>query len=137
LGGVPTRLAALLVLLALAAASLAGCGGSSPSHGRPQRATRTAPNAATPSAPPGATAKSCEAHAVDVEGLRATGISCDQARQVLYGWQREGSCTKPSGASRTSCLTHSYRCLGARGGRGIAVSCSRAGQSIAFVASRG
>jgi hypothetical protein len=55
----------------------------------------------------------------------------------MYGWQRQRSCAKPSAASRTSCLTRSYRCLSARTDRGIAVSCSRPGQSIAFVARRG
>jgi hypothetical protein len=123
---VPLRLAAPLAIVALAAVLIAGCGGSSSSN-----------EGSTTGAPLGAAAKSCDIHAVDAEGLRASGISCGQARQVMYGWQRESSCSSQAGASRTSCLTRSYRCLGTRTGRGLAVSCSRAGQSIAFVARRG
>jgi hypothetical protein len=123
------RLAVPAAVLALVAAVLvAGCGGSSSQEG----STATAPIA-----PIGAAAKSCEAFATDVEALRATAIPCDQARQVMYGWQREGSCSLPSGASRNSCLTRSYRCLGTRTDRGVAVSCSRAGESIAFVVKPG
>jgi hypothetical protein len=85
-------------------------------------------------APIGASAKSCDADVGDAEGLRATVIGCDQARQVLNGWRREPSCSLPSGASRGSCLIGSYRCQSVRGDRGLAVSCSRAGQSIAFIA---
>jgi hypothetical protein len=123
---VPLRLAAPLAIVALAAVLVGGCGGSSSDRG-----------STSPSAPLGATAKSCDTHAVDAEGLRASGISCSQARQVMYGWQRESSCSSPAGASRTSCLTRSYRCLGTHTARGLAVSCSRAGQSIAFIARRG
>jgi hypothetical protein len=122
---VPIRLAAPLALVALSAL-LAGCGGSSPDE-----------PASTATAPVGAAAKSCETKAVDAEGLRAAGVSCGQARQVMYGWQQRSSCSAPAGASRVSCTSHSYRCLGARTDRGIAVSCARPGRSIAFIAPRG
>lgn len=88
-------------------------------------------------APIGASARSCDAYSTDAGALRATGISCGQARQVMYGWQREPSCATPAGASRSSCLTRSYRCQATRTDRGLAVSCSRKGQSIAFIARRG
>lgn len=84
--------------------------------------------------PIGASAKSCDAYTADAEVLHATGIACDQARQVLYGWQRQPSCALPGGASRGSCLTRSYRCQSVRTARGLAISCSRQGQSIAFIA---
>lgn len=87
-------------------------------------------------APRGAVATSCDAHAATVEGLRATGVPCDQARQVIYGWQRESSCALPTDSSRGSCLTRSYRCQAVRTDRGLAVSCARAGRSIAFLAKR-
>jgi hypothetical protein len=87
-------------------------------------------------APVGASAKSCDSYAADAEALRATNIPCDQAQQVVYGWQREPACAVPSAASRSSCLTRSYRCQAARTDRGLAVSCSRAGESIAFTAKR-
>jgi hypothetical protein len=121
---VPPRLAAPLVVVALAAVLAAGCGGSSPE------------TTGTSSAPIGATARSCPIQATEADALRATGVSCDQARQVMYGWRQKGSCSSPPGASRVSCTTRSYRCLGARTDRGTAVSCSRPGRSIAFVAKR-
>jgi hypothetical protein len=121
---VPLRLAAPLAIVALAAVLASGCGGSPSGRG------------STSGAPVGAAAKSCDTHAVDVESLRATGISCSQARQVMHGWQRERTCSPRSGASRTSCLTRSYRCLGTRTDRGAAVGCARQGESIAFIARR-
>ncbi len=128
----PRRLAPLAVV-ALVIALLSGCGDSPSDEGV---STRTEKEPAG-SAPVGAAAESCEAHSAAAEALRATGISCDQARQLMQGWQREPSCSLPAGASRASCLTRSYRCLATRTGRGIAVSCARAGQSIAFTARPG
>jgi hypothetical protein len=84
--------------------------------------------------PAGASATSCDTDATDAESLRATNIPCDQARQIMYGWQHEPTCAVPGAASRGSCLTRSYRCQAARTDRGLAVSCSRPGESIAFVA---
>jgi hypothetical protein len=121
------RLAVPLVALALAAASLAGCGSSSDTTGGSSAAT----------APVGASARTCATRAAGAESLRATGVSCGLARRVMYGWQRRGSCAAPAGASRSACTSRSYRCLGARTDRGVAVSCSRRGRSIAFLARRG
>lgn len=131
----PSR-AAAIALVVLAAALLGGCGSSSEegSTGSDGPLTESAPNAG---APVGASARSCETFAADAEALRATGLPCDQARQVLYGWQREPSCALPAGGSRGGCLSHSYRCQAVRADRGIAVSCARAGESIAFVVRRG
>jgi hypothetical protein len=135
---VPPRLTALLVFVVLTAVLAAGCGGGSSSgEGSTSGAsTPAAPPASTSGAPVGAAAKSCETQAGDAEALRATGISCDRARQVMYGWRQKGSCSSPPGASRVSCTTHAYRCTGARTDRGTAVSCSRPGRSIAFVERR-
>ncbi len=126
----PPRPVAPLIAVALAALLAVGCGGSSTETGGTGTVTEVAPG----KSPLGAGATSCDAYATDAEGLRATGIACDQARQVLYGWQREPSCSLPGGVSRGSCLTRSYRCQAVRGDRGLAVSCSRQGQSIAFIA---
>jgi hypothetical protein len=132
---VPPRLVALLAVVALAAVLAAGCSGSSADEGSSTSgaSTRAAPPTSSSGAPVGAAAKSCETQAADAEGLRATGVSCKQARQVMYGWQQRGSCSSPRGASRVSCTTHTYRCTGARTERGTAVSCARPGRSIAFV----
>jgi hypothetical protein len=132
------RLATPLAILALAAALLAGCGGSSSSSGGSTQTGSTAPSkAGTSGGPIGASARSCDTHAVDAGSLRAVGVSCGAARRVLFGWQRSSSCASPSGASRSSCSTGSYRCLGAKTDRGVAVSCSRPGNSVAFIAKRG
>jgi hypothetical protein len=140
------RLAIPIAIVALAAALLSGCGGSSSSKEgtrvlTSRLQTRLQPpgkgaQANSPAAPVGASARSCDNGAVDANGLRAVGVSCGRARQVMFGWRRDRSCARPSGASRTSCSTGSYRCLGARTDRGVAVSCSRPGESVAFVARR-
>ena len=137
----PLRLAAPLAIVALAAVLLAGCGGSSSEEGQttggPARKERqSSPEGGTSGAPIGAAARGCDTNAVDVEGLRATGLSCGQARQVMHGWQRARSCAGRSGASRSSCTSGSYRCLSTRTDHGLAVSCSRPGRSIAFIAKR-
>jgi hypothetical protein len=81
-------------------------------------------------------AQSCDSYADDAQALRATAIGCDRARQAMNSWQREPSCALPAGASRGSCLTRSYRCQSVRVDRGIAVSCARPGESVAFIARR-
>jgi hypothetical protein len=137
------RLAVPLVLIALALALLAGCGSSSDEGGESgtgtpgARAQPPAADAGGPSAPIGASVRSCGIPSSDAEALRATGISCDQARRVAHSWEQRSSCSSPPGASRTSCLTRSYRCLGTRTDRGIVVSCSRKGRSIGFVVREG
>lgn len=122
----PSRLAALLAVIVLAALVAAGCGGSSSTDESTQ-----------PKAPIGASAESCDTGAMGVEDLHATGTSCERAQQVMLAWQREGSCALPGGASRGGCLTRSFHCQATRTDRGTAVSCARAGESIAFLVRRG
>jgi hypothetical protein len=129
------RLAVPLTIVALAAALLSGCGGSSSSDAGSRDGSPGSTTGAS-KAPLGAAAKSCDTNAAGVEKLLATGISCDQARQVMLGWRRSHACSSPAGASRSACTARSYRCLGASTDRGIAVSCARAGESIAFIAKR-
>jgi hypothetical protein len=136
------RLAIPLAIAVLAAVLLAGCGGSSSSEGSSsssgpaQTEPGTSPKGSAPGAPIGASARNCDTGAVDVEALRTVGVSCGRARQVMHGWQRNGSCAAPTGSSRTSCTARSYRCLSARTDRGLVVGCSRPGESIAFVVKR-
>jgi hypothetical protein len=134
------RLALPLAILALAAGLLAGCGGSSDggsSSGTGAGAgtgTREGapPAQGSPEAPAGASAQAC---AVGGAGsLRATGVSCAEAKSVLLAWQAAGECAGAPGASHSSCSVGGYRCIGARTGRGLAVSCAQPGRSIAFVA---
>ncbi len=97
------RLATPLAIAVLAAALLAGCGGSSSSDsGSTSTGSGTAPKSGDSTAPIGASAQSCDTHAVAVKSLRATGVSCGQARQLMFGWQRNPACASPQGASRSS-----------------------------------
>jgi hypothetical protein len=133
------RLAPPLAIVALAAALLAGCGSSSSSPGgstQPGTGASSKSGSGPPRAPIGASARNCETHAANAEGLRVVGISCGAGRKVMYGWQLLGACAPPSAASRTSCTVRSFRCLSGRTDRGVVVGCSRPGESIAFVARR-
>lgn len=121
------RLAVPIALAIVAATLLVGCGDSSSSGD-----DSTSGGATT--APAGASATSCETDAVDAEALRATAVSCEEARGVLFAWQRVPSCAGSPSASHSACTVRSYRCIGSRTERGLAVSCARPGRSIAFVA---
>jgi hypothetical protein len=125
------RLAAQIAIAVLAAALLAGCGSSS-SGG--SSSTETPPTTST--APAGASARSCPTAASGVEALRVTGVSCGGAQRVVVAWQQGGSCAPTAGLSRSGCNAADYRCLSTVTDRGLAVSCSGPGRSIAFVAKR-
>lgn len=135
------KLAAPLLIALLAAALLGGCGssseqsdGSETAAPTPSKEGREAPDS---TAPAGARAEACDTYAVDAESLRVTGLSCKQGRQVMFGWQRAEGCVLIGGASRGACSVGSYRCLATRAGRGIGVSCSGPGRSVAFLVKRG
>lgn len=113
------RIAGPLLCLVLIAALPAGCGSSSDDGGT------------------GASAQACHAHMAGAQALRATGVSCREARRVREGWQRSGGCAPGAGASRDSCTVQGFRCLAAVTDRGTAVSCATKGRSVAFVAGRG
>lgn len=66
-----------------------------------------------------------------------TGVGCDVGRGVVAAWASKPACAAPAGASRFSCTIGEYRCLAAASERGIAVSCSRPGSSVTFLARRG
>jgi hypothetical protein len=131
------RLATPLAIAALAAALLAGCGGSSSESDSGSTGSSPPPQASDSTAPAGASAQVCETHAVDASALHATGVSCGEAQRLMFAWQRDPGCASPRGASRSSCTTGSYRCLGTTTARGVSVSCSRPGRSIAFLAKHG
>lgn len=135
------RPATVLAVALLAAALALGCGSGDEETGIEAPATETAPPTRDGygggAAPAGAAARGCETRAVDAERLRATAVSCGEARRVMFAWQRAEGCGLIGDASRGSCVVHSYRCLSARTGRGVSVSCARPGRSIAFLAQRG
>jgi hypothetical protein len=128
------RLATPLAIVALAAALLGGCGGSSGDGSDSD--TTTAPRASGSSAPAGATAKSCPTRSADAKDLRATGLGCKQGRQLMEEWTHSESCAAPPDSSRSSCSLGPYRCLAAATDRGLTVSCARSGQSVAFTVKR-
>jgi hypothetical protein len=121
---------ALALLVALAALTT-GCGSSDEPE---PTATATAPTA-----PPGATARSCgETTVAGTEDLRVTGIGCNVGRGIVAAWRGQPGCSPGQDASRSSCTVYGeYRCLAAGTDRGIAVSCARPGGSAAFIAKRG
>ena len=127
------RLAAAITLAIIAAAFAAGCGGSS-SGDDSTTGGSTAPAGGAATAPAGASAAACETGAVDAEALRATAVSCEEARGVLFVWQRASGCAAAGGASHAACTVRSYRCIATQTDRGLAVGCARPGHSIAFIA---
>lgn len=131
----PTLAAAFVVLAVLAT----GCGSSDDSSSETSNASKEPPTATatTPAAPPGASARSCEGTIAGTAQLRVTGIGCDVGRGVAAMWASKPACSSPADASRFSCPVKGYRCLAAAAERGVSVSCSRPGSSIAFVARRG
>jgi len=128
------RLATPLAIIVLAAALLAGCGDSSDMAS--EAGTTPAPQAKGSSAPAGATAKSCQVKSAGTKDLRATGLGCKQARQLVDRWKRSGDCATPPDASRSSCSLAPYRCLAAVTDRGLMVSCARPEESVAFTVKR-
>ncbi len=133
----PRRLPLTLAIAALALPVAAGCGSSGGSGYGDRGSTGQEPGATatTPAAPPGAAAQSCQSD-TGTEQLRVTGADCDAGRAVAVAWVEKAACSGPADASRYSCALDGYRCLGAAVDDGIAVSCSRPGSSVAFVAKR-
>jgi hypothetical protein len=119
-----------VALLTIAAVAIAGCGSSS------DETTGGGPPASTSGAPQGAGASVCSGAAALKGEVRVTGISCTKGRAVVAGWGGEPKCFSPSGASRYSCKISQMTCLAASVDAGIAVTCARPGQSLAFVARR-
>lgn len=130
------RLVVPLATVVLTAALLAGCGGSDEGGSAASTAAAPAPQSST--APPGATAHECDGGAGAKAKLRATGIPCAVALDLVAGWKRAEECVPAAGASRSACMiAGGYRCLGVVTDRGVSVSCARPGRSVAFTAQRG
>jgi len=135
------RVSSLVSIAALAALAATGCGSgdSGPGYGPKDKAgSEQTATATTPAAPPGAAARDCGRTTVaGAEGLRVTGIGCDIGRGVVAGWSKQASCAPRGEMSRVSCeVDDKYRCLAAVVDEGVAVSCSRQGGSLAFLAKR-
>jgi len=85
-------------------------------------------------APVGVRAEVCEIGEAGNGEVRVSGIPCDFGRLVVIGWNMNEACDAPADASRTSCKLGGFTCLGARTGRGLAVTCAARGRSVAFLA---
>jgi len=48
-------------------------------------------------------------------------------------WEHSSDCQRPAGASRWGCSVGAYRCQAVVVDRGWSVSCSRPGESVAFL----
>ncbi|HEX3238816.1 MAG TPA: hypothetical protein VHR18_01625 [Solirubrobacterales bacterium] len=125
------RLAIPIAIVVLAAALVGGCGSSD--EGGSEASTATAPKRSGQEAPAGASAQECAGKVGAATALRATGVSCKQAKALAKAWAKEAGCAPVDGSSRSSCqLEGDYDCLAAMTGRGLAVSCARPGRSVAF-----
>ncbi|HUB99977.1 MAG TPA: hypothetical protein VMS11_09155 [Solirubrobacterales bacterium] len=129
------RIAVPISIIALAAAVFAGCGGSSESDST-ETGSGAAPQGGAATAPAGASAAKCDVNVAEVEAVRATGISCGETKAVLLAWQRNNGCVGSQGISHVACTVRSYRCIATRTERGVSVSCSKPGRSIAFTSKR-
>jgi hypothetical protein len=129
-----------LIVTAVVALAAAGCGSSDSSPGAKAGGSTNA-SPATSRAPKGATTHSCTLLTRGVGEARVTGVSCTTAVEVADAWaaERESDCRLSPSTSRGSCTVgrHRYRCLATSTDRGIAVSCSRPGRTISFLARRG
>lgn len=130
------RIAVPFATVVLTAALLAGCGGSDDGSSEPS--TEATPPAQGSTAPAGASAQDCKGGAGAQVKLRATGIPCPVAMDLVKAWEQGESCAPAAGASRSACeIVGGYRCLSVVTDRGVSVSCARPGRSIAFTAKPG
>jgi len=134
------RIPTPLVVLALAAGLLAGCGGSS-SEGTGSSSSgvtgSSSPGPHTSTAPAGASVRACPLNIAGTQRLRATGVSCGEAQLVALTWWGSAGCAAEPGASHSACSSRGYRCIGTATDRGLAVSCARPGRAVSFTARRG
>jgi hypothetical protein len=133
------RLAVPIAIVCLAAALLAGCGGSSSSEttGAPAESNgggQASEPSSGGSAPAGASASACPVDVAGTSKLRVTAISCGAGQKVVLAWRRGSGCALAAGASQAGCSVRGYRCVATATDRGASVSCARPGRSLAFTA---
>jgi hypothetical protein len=132
------RFASPIAIACLAAALLAGCGGSS--GGGSEASTsgsgggQKTESSGEGKAPAGASAQACLLDTAAATGLRVTAVSCGEGQKVVLTWLGTPGCPPPAGATRSGCTVRHYRCLGYLAEQGLSVDCSRPGRSIAFIA---
>lgn len=122
------RLATSLAVLVLAASLLAGCGSSSEASSTGTSSPR--------GHLVGAPVRNCPLDVGGTRGLHTVGVSCGEAQRVVLAWRRDSSCAAAPGASHSACSVRGYRCIGTVTDRGLAVSCTHRGPSVAFTVPR-
>ncbi len=134
------KLAAVLLLVC---ALLVGCGGGgqsstapAPRQGAPTSKEGTPKKTGSPNAPSGSKVVACSGGGSQTVRLRATEVDCGTARATMQRWERGHACVLGS-SSRGSCSVDGFRCQAVRVDRGAAVSCSRPGADVSFIAKRG
>jgi hypothetical protein len=129
-----SALAALLVSAALLAA---GCGGGSSGGSNstePKGGDEGAGKQATsPNAPAGSKVVACSENRMEMEGLRATEVSCGTARATMERWARSHACTLGD-ESRSSCSLGGFRCQAVKVEKGASVSCAGPQGDVSFIA---
>ncbi len=80
-------------------------------------------------------AASCSGFAVDgleITSLKATGLSCADARRVARAWVRSEDCNPTIGGPE-ECTTRRYRCRSTEGpGFKTTIACRRSGRRVGF-----
>jgi hypothetical protein len=117
LAGFPSPLRFAVLAAVLCAAALAGCGGGGDSTGAAEAPGGT--GATQSGEPAGATSQACGPN-----GLKATGIDCDEAKSIAADWHAAPGCAVVAGGSHGTCKIQGYLCIAATVGRGTAVSCA-------------
>jgi hypothetical protein len=125
----PTRIVLAVLAVAITIA-VAGCGSSDETTGGGTTGTA----AQSQQAPAGAQAHKCGGSGARVGEMRVTGVPCGLGNLLAAAWYKNGKCSSPADASRTSCRLGDFTCLGVRTDHGLAVDCAGRGRSISFVA---
>lgn len=68
------------------------------------------------------------------DGVTGSATATQGDDQVMQAkWEHSSDCRRPDGASRWGCSIGAYRCQAVVVDRGWSVSCSRPGESVAFL----
>jgi hypothetical protein len=127
LAGFPSPLRFALLAAVLCAAALAGCGGGGDSTGGGTEGTGVTQSGE----PAGATSEACGPNE-----LKATGISCDEAKAISTAWHAAPGCAVIAGGSHGTCKIKGYLCIAAAVGKGTVVSCALPGRDAFFFVPR-
>ncbi len=130
-------IARILPLALLAVLLVAGCGSGGSSETTSGAETAPAGTSTAPEAPTGVTSRACRNAGRETLLLRVTNVACAKGASIAAVWHSNPKCRPAAGQSRSACSVEGFRCLTTTAGRGLAVTCARPAQSIAFIVERG